>query len=132
MAILTTIAIITGITVAVGTGITVGAYFATEDDRIRAEIAELEQKRDNCDTIITSFNGLKTKLNEGKSYLTDAKNDFTNGGHVLDGVPLANEEFTACNNKINGAITNINTIISDLTETKKAAQKKINELRAKL
>ena len=69
MAIMTTIAIIAGVTLVVGGGITAGVYYATEDDRIRARIAEINNEISNCDTIINHFDSLESKLTNGKTYL---------------------------------------------------------------
>lgn len=132
MAIMTTIAIIAGVTLVVGGGITAGVYYATEDDRIRARIAEINNEISNCDTIINHFDSLKTKLTNGKTYLDSAKTDFTNGGHVLNGVPLANPEFTSCIEKIDAALSDISNIITRYKNDKSALKKEKRELEAKL
>ena len=132
MAVLTTLAIIAGVTLVVGGAATAGVYYATEDDRARARIAEIEQEIKNCNTIINNFNNLKTKLQNSKSYLNDSKTDFTNGGHVLDGVPLANSEFNSCINKIDNAINNINNIINRYNNDKSELTKEKRQLQAKL
>ena len=132
MAVLTTIAIIAGATLLVGGGVAAGAYFATEDDRARARIAQIEQEIKNCDTIINNFSGLKAKLQDGKSYLNDSKNDFANGGHVYEGEPLANSEFNDCINKIDSAVTNINNIITRYNNDKSELNREKRGLQAKL
>ena len=132
MAVLTTIAIIAGATLLVGGGIAAGTYFATEDDRARARIAQIDQEIKNCDTIINNFSGLKAKLQDGKNYLNDSKNNFTNGGHVYEGEPLANSEFNGCINKIDSAISNIDNIITRYNNDKSALIQEKNGLQAKL
>lgn len=132
MAVFTTIAIIAGCTLLVGGAATAGAWFATEDDRARARIAEIDQEIKNCDTIINSFSDLKDKLQDGKTYLSDSKDDFKNGGHVLNGEPLANKEFTDCLNKINNAISDIDKIISRYTNDKTELSNERSQLQAKL
>ena len=124
--------IIAGVALLVGGAITAGVYYATEDDRARARIAEIDQEIKNCDIIINNFNNLKTKLQNGKSYLNESKTDFKNGGHVLDGVPLANSEFNSCISKIDNAIININNIINCYNNDKSKLSKEKKELQAKL
>jgi len=124
--------IIAGAALVIGGGAVAGAWFATEDDRARARIKEIDQEIKNCNTIINSFNNLKTKLKNGKSYLNDSKTDFTNGGHVLDGVPLANSEFNSCISKIDSAITNINNIIKRYNNEKSELNSEKRKLEAKL
>ena len=132
MAVMTTLAIIAGVTLLIGGAATAGAYYATEDDRARARIKEIEQEIKNCNTIIDSFNNLKSKLQNGKYYLNESKTDFTNGGHVLDGVPLANSEFNSCIDKLNNAINNVNNIIKRYNDDKNELKKEKRELQAKL
>lgn len=132
MAILTTIAIISGATLLIGGGTAAGIYYATEDDRAKARISEIDQEIDNCDIIISNFDGLKAKLESGKSYLNDSKKAFTDGGHVQDGVPLANSEFAACISQIDNAITNIDNIISQYNSAILELEEERRELEAKL
>ena len=132
MAVLTTLAIIGGATLLIGGGAVAASWFATEDDRARARIAEIDQEIANCDTIIENFDYLKTKLSNGKSYLNSSKTDFKNGGHVLDGVPLANSEFKACITDINNAITSIDNIINRYTNEKAELNEERRQLQAKL
>lgn len=131
MGVLTTIGLIVLGGVVVTSAITAGCYFATEDDRAKAQIQENEANINAYNQVIQEFNGLKTKLNNAKSYLNDAKSDFQNGGHVLDGVPLANSEFTACLNKISNSITYIDGFISNLNSAISELRTENNNLRAK-
>ncbi|MBR6690239.1 MAG: hypothetical protein IKL65_02795 [Bacilli bacterium] len=115
-----------------GGGGTALYYYATEDDRARARIAEIDQEISEYTTIINSFNDLKNKLQNAKNYLSDSKTDFTNGGHVSDGVPLANTEFDSCIGKIDSAIADINNIynyydnrISELEKERKQQEAKL-------
>ena len=132
MALLTTLAIIAGVTLVVGGTAVAASYYATEDERARARIAEIDNEISNCNTIISTFNNIKDKLNSSKEYLDAAKKDFTNGGWVQDGVPLANPEFKSCNDDINSAITSINNIISYYNNAISELRKERRECEAKL
>jgi hypothetical protein len=48
--------LIAGGVLLVGGGVVAGSWFATEEDRARARIAEINQEIKNCNTIISSFN----------------------------------------------------------------------------
>lgn len=132
MAILTTLAIIAGGTLLIGATATGVAYYATEDDRARARIAEIDADLSKCDTVINSFDEIKEKLCNSKNYLTEAKKDFTNGGWVLDGTPLANKEINDCTKKIDEAAANIVKIINYYEKVKKDLRKERRECEAKL
>ena len=64
--------------------------------------------------------------------LNSGMNDFTNGGHVYEGEPLANSEFNGCINKIDSAISNIDNIITRYNNDKSALIQEKNGLQAKL
>ena len=132
MAILTTLAIIAGGTLLIGATATGVAYYATEDDRARARIAEIDADLSKCDTVINSFAEIKEKLSNSKNYLTEAKQDFANGGWVLDETPLADKEFTSCIEKIDDAAANIVKIINYYEKVKKELRKERQENEAKL
>ena len=112
MAVMTTIAIIAGVTLLVGGLATGAAYYATESDRAKAEVARIDNEIQNCETIINYYMGIKTNLNTAYSYLNLGKSKFTSGGHVLDGQPLASAEFSSCMEKLTAAVQNVNNIIS--------------------
>lgn len=112
MAILTTLAIIAGVTLVVGGTAVAASYYATEEERARARIAEIDKELANCNTIISAFQTIKEKLLSGRNYLDAAKQDFTNGGWVQDGIPLANPKFNSCDEEINSAIGSIDNIIN--------------------
>ena len=126
-----TLFIIAGTTLVVGGGIVAGSYYATEEERRKARIEEIKEEIKNCDVIISNFSNLKKKLQESKSYLNESKKDFTNGGHVLDGVPLANSEFNSCISKIESAINNANSIIKRYNNEKSDLNKEKTKLEAK-
>lgn len=132
MALFTTLAIIAGVTLVVGGGAVAGAYFATEADRAKARIEEIDAELANCDTIITAFKNIKTKLKSSREYLDAAKSDFANGGWVLDDTPLANKEFKSCDADIRDAITSINNIIQYYNDAKSELQDERRECQAKL
>lgn len=134
MAVMTTLAIIAGVTLIVGGVATATAYYATEQDRNEARIEEIKTEIKNCDTVISNFNDLKEKLIEGKTYLNNSKKNFADGGHSLDGVPLANDKFNDCIKKIEDATKNIDDIIaeyennkSELKQEKASLEKKNKE-----
>lgn len=132
MALLTTLAIIAGVTLVVGGAAVAGTYYATEDERARARIAEINNEINNCNTIISAFDNIKTKLVKSKDYLSYAKTDFTNGGWVQDGIPLANKEFKSCNSDIDSAIESIDNIISYYRTAISELKKEKRECEAKL
>lgn len=132
MALLTTLAIIAGVTLVVGGGAVAVGYYATEEERARARIAEINSEISNCNTIISAFDNIKTKLVKSKEYLSDAKKDFTNGGWVQDGTPLANKEFKSCNSDIESAIGSIDNIINYYRNAISELNKEKRECEAKL
>lgn len=132
MAILTTLAIIGGITLIVGGGAVAGTYFATEDDRARARIAEIDKEIANCNTIIEAFENIKSKLNSSKEYLDAAKDDFASGGWVNDEIPLANKEFISCKQDINSAVNSIEDIIRYYQNARSELSAERRECEAKL
>ena len=113
MAVMTTIGIIAGITVVVCGLVAGGTYYATEEERAQANINKINNSIANCNTIIDRFNEIKIKLNSAKDYLNAGNTDFINGGLILPGATYAEEEFDDCLNKINTAVNNIDSIISD-------------------
>lgn len=123
--------VVLGVTALVGTG---GAIWhaCTEEDRAKEKIKQLRAENKQLNSAKDYVSGIKTKLTSAKEYLTDAKNDFKNGGHVLDEVPLANSEFTSCISKLDGAIKNANSLINDFNSTIAQNNKDIRKEQAKL
>ena len=107
-------------------------YASTEDDRARERIKQLEAENESLNFAVDYVSNINNKLNSAKDYLNQAKKDFQNGGHVLDGVPLADTEFTSCINKINGAITNATNLINDFNATIEQNKKEISKEQEKL
>lgn len=132
MAILTTIGLITLGAVALTTAITAGCYFATEEDRARAQIEENNSNIRAYKSMLQDCNLLKTKLYNAESYLKYAKSDFANGGHVLDNVPLANTEFESCFSKINSAVSSLSLFISNLNSAILELEAENRELQRKI
>lgn len=132
MAVITTATLIVlGVTALVGTG---GAIWhaCTEEDRAKEKIKQLKAENKQLNSAKNYVSGIKTKLTSAKEYLKDARNDFKNGGHVLDEVPLANSEFTSCINKLDNAIKNANSLINDFNSTIAQNNKDIRTEQAKL
>ena len=123
--------IVLGVTALVGTG---GAIWhaCTEEDRAKEKIKQLKAENEQLNSAKNYVSGIKTKLTSAKEYLTDARNDFKNGGHVLDEVPLANSEFNSCISKLDGAIKNANSLINDFNSTIAQNNKDIRTEQAKL
>ena len=111
--------LLVGTLIVLGATAVVGAigYACTEDDRARERIKQLKAENEQLNSAKNYVSGIKTKLSSAKEYLTNAKNDFKNGGHVLDGVPLANSEFTSCISKLDSAIRNATNLINDFNST---------------
>lgn len=119
--------------IALAIGVAVGTtYAATSDERALADaeanVARYKQELENCKLVIKSLNDLRNKLDSGKTYLTNAKNDFSNGGHVVENLPLANSEFSSCFKKIDYAMSDIDNLIKKYDSVKEDLRKKINEL----
>lgn len=132
MAVITTATLIVlGVTAAIGAG---GAIWhaCTEEDRAKEKIKQLKAENESLKSAREYVNNVKTKLVGAKEYLTDAKKDFKNGGHVLDDVPLANSEFKSCIDKLDGAIKNATNLINDFNATITENKKNIKIEEAKL
>lgn len=126
--------LIIGTLVVLGGSFIIGGIInaATEDDRARARIAQLEAENKQLSAAKDYVSDIKSKLTTAKSYLNDGKNDFKNGGHVLDNVPLANPEFTSCIEDLDGAIRNANYLIEDFKDTISENKNEIRKEKAKL
>lgn len=132
MAVITTATLIVlGVTAAIGAG---GAIWhaCTEDDRAREKIKQLKAENESLKSAREYVSNIKIKLESAKEYLTDARSDFKNGGHVYDDVPLANSEFKSCIDKLNGAIKNAKNLIDDFNATIAENNKKMNSISADL
>ena len=131
MGVITTTLVVLGGALLIGaTGAAIHA--ATEDDRARETIKKCEADNKQLNSAKEYVSDIKTKLTNAKEYLVEAKNDFKNGGHVLDNVPLANSEFTTCISKLDAAITNANNLINDFNATIAQNNKDIKAAKAKL
>lgn len=60
------------------------------------------------------FVSYRSKLEKGYEHLMNARMTFTNGGHVLDGVPLGAEDFTILCTYISSAISSIDRFIDEI------------------
>lgn len=131
MSVLVTTLAVAGIITAIGVG---GGIWnsLTEDDRARERIKQLEAENASLNSAIDYLNNIKVKLSNSKDYLEEARNDFKNGGHVLDDVPLANPEFTSCIDRLQGAITNSENLINDFYATIENNNNEISKEKAKL
>lgn len=130
MGVLTGTLIVLGATALVGGGAI--WHTCTEEDRAKEKIKQLKAENEQLNSAKNYVSGIKTKLTSAKEYLTDARNDFKNGGHVLDEVPLANSEFTSCISKLDGAIKNANSLINYFTSTIAQNNEDIRTEQAKL
>lgn len=109
-----------GIGVGIGATIDIGGRIVdacTEDDRARERIKQLEAENEQLNLAKNYVSGIKTKLSSAKEYLTDAQNDFKNGGYVLYNQPLAFKNFNGCIGVLEGAIVNATKLINDLDTT---------------
>lgn len=127
---LTVGAIVVGGLVAIGTGVAVGV--ANSDSNIKDKIADLKAENKTLNAYIEYFTNIKSNLSTGKQNLNDSKTAFTNGGHVLDGVPLANDKFNDCISIIDDTISGLNNIISKYKTQIENNKKEIKKLEAKL
>ena len=112
--------------------VTAGIYIGTSDEREQNEnIRKINEYRKNIEAqqkMIEDFTVLKNNLGDANMYLDYGKINFQDGGHVLNGVPLANLEFNSCLENINNAITGIDTFITDLNSSVTAMQSEVEKL----
>ena len=65
------------------------------------------------------FNQIKNKLNEAKDHLSNAVQDFDNGGHLIEENSkntFTIDKFPSCNSTLSDAVTCTNNIINKLQE----------------
>lgn len=133
MAILTTIVLVTAGVTLVGGGLN---WLLTRDDvekqQIQAKINELQTAIGSLNATISIFNSLKSNANESIDYLNSGMNDFTNGGHVMDGTPLAKPEFDDCLQKMTEAVNQVDSVLVDLNDTLAATNKELAAAKSKL
>lgn len=123
--------IVLGIFTAIGvSGAIVSA--CTEDERARARIDELQAQNNAINAALKNLYSVQRKLQSAINYLTSSKTDFTNGGWVNNGIPLANNEFGFSMTKVNNALTNCNNLINDFNNTFDSNNAEITRLSAKL
>ena len=91
----------------------IGISAATKADRIRQQVEALGQEHSNTIGIINELKEFKSTLEKGKEYLIAARDDFKNGGHVFDGVPLCDDEFASCIEKLDASLNNTDTLINN-------------------
>lgn len=99
-----------------GAGIVYACYDSAQKEEAQEQIERINLNIGKIQNLKPQYENLKSALNSGKVYLENAQNNFKNGGHVLDGIPLANSEFESCKTKINDSVNQINTIIQSLDE----------------
>jgi len=132
MAVITTATLIVlGVATAIGAAGTIW-HACTEEDRAKEKIKQLEAENEQLNLAKNYVNDIKTKLISAKEYLTDARNDFKNGGHVSDNQPLAFVEFNGCINTLEGAIENSTNLINDFDATIEENEKQILVEEAKI
>lgn len=135
MAVLSTAAliglIVGGIALTSAAGATIW-YAATEKDRIKETISQLENENSGLESFKGTVEYLKSELNKSITYLKDGRQVFTEGGHVDGGKPLANDEFTSCLVKLQQGVNSANNLIDDLNATIESNKKRISEENAKL
>lgn len=130
MAIITTAALLIGVTAfSIGGSIW---HAATERDRIQAQIQQLEAEITSLNEAKKYVENVSTKLNNTKEYLISARKSFGDGGHVYEGEPLANSEFTSCIHNIDEAIGSASNMMRDFDDTIAYNKAEINKLKNKL
>lgn len=133
-------AIISGTAILIGIGVVtlVGGIAswltgdAVEEEKLKARIAEIDEALKTSRVIIEKYITVKDNLHKAVEYLKEGKKDFANGGHVLDGVPLANAEFEVSINKTSASVVNVENLIKDLQDNINALEKERKECEAKL
>ena len=116
----------------VSTEVTAGIYKGTADEReLEENSRKIDQYRENIVSqtdLVSEFTALQQQLIEAKNNLNQSKNNFQNGGHVLNNVPLANPEFNSCFKDINNAISSVEALISELSASIKNMEKEVEKL----
>lgn len=110
MAVATTVlAVVGGISFLASVGYSI---YSSEKEKKQLRLAEIDNDIKTYNALISVFEDLKTKIKKSIEYFDAGKNDFKNGGHVFQGDPLANTEFTNSINKLNSSIETINQLIN--------------------
>ena len=123
--------IVAGVT-AIGTAGTIVHHNSTEDSRLRAKISRLEQANSVLRTKKNEINNIIDDLTKAIEKLTSAESTFKNGGHVLDGKPIAHEKFTNNINKLKTAKSQATSVRSEIESEIAANSRAIRQARAKL
>lgn len=110
MAVVTTVlAVIGGVSFLGSVGYSI---YSSEKEKKELRLEEIDNDIKTYNALISVFEDLKSKLYKSIEYFETGKTDFKNGGHVFQGVPLANTEFNDSINKLNSSITTINQLIN--------------------
>ena len=107
-------------------------YSATEDDRQaerdKQRVEALKAENEQLAVALAYVKNLQTHISNAQSYLAKSKQDFTNGGHVYEGEPLAKTEFDNCEKNLSEAYTRAGNLITDLDATITRNTNEINSL----
>ena len=133
MAVLTTCILVgLGATALIGTT----AYFCNKDkvekEKLQARLNEIKNQIYANNVVIEKYTTIKSKVKNAIEYLNNGKNDFTSGGHVLDGTPLASTEFKNTINKLEQAINSIDVIIRELNDNINSLNAEKRQINARL
>lgn len=101
---------------------------STDDERKAAEKKRLKDENKYLKQSIQYIDNIKSEIEKAYKALNESKKEFANGGHTLNGVPLANSEFNNCIQKLENAKKNAKQIKTDLEETFNENTAKINKL----
>lgn len=133
MAILTTAVIVGTAAIAVIGGLThLFTGDAREKKEIKNRLEEIEAALSGFGQTLEKYSVVKDNLSNAIEYLTDGKNDFTDGGHVQDGKPLADELFSDSLHKLYSAFGSVENLVRDLNDTIADLKRQKRELEARL
>lgn len=136
MAILTTIAVVGGISVGIGYIGSLLQYFATEDDRARARIDELNAENKQLNAVKDYLLNLRNKIDDAKEHVDAAITDFNSGGHIMgdynDNEYTQSTEFTYVTSRLTTANAYATRLIDDINATISSNNQKIQNEQNKL
>lgn len=122
MAVGTTLAIIGAVSFVASIGYN---HYNSAKEKKQLRISEINNDIKTYNALILVFEDLDEKINKSIEYFEMGRNEFKNGGHVFQGVPLANTEFDNTVSKLNSSLETIKKLINTYEkEIKKLEQEK--------
>ena len=106
------IAIVAGATLTAG-GISIaGINMFSSEALVNKKIKEVKEQIKNCKTVTTSLTNLKGEITNILDCVNESQSYLLQGGHVLNGKSLPDEEYTTCKSNLKSASGEIDNIIT--------------------